>query len=164
MFQIGDYIICGSNGVCKVQNIGDDVPGAKEGRTYYTLASVYQKGMVVYTPIDNEKVVMRAVLTKAEAEELIAGIKEIDMLWVSDDRKREEAYKEALRSCDCKQLVSIIKNLYNRKQERMAAGKKTITNDEKYFKMAEDILYEELAVSLEINKEDVKKHIMEVAG
>ncbi len=164
MFQIGDYIICGSNGVCKVQDIGRNVPGAKEGRTYYTLASVYQKGMVVYTPVDNKKVVMRAILTKTEAEELVAGIKEIDMLWVSDDKRREEAYKEALRSCDCKQLVGIIKNLYNRKQERMAAGKKIITNDENYFKMAEDILYEELAISLEMNKEDVKKHIMEVAG
>lgn len=164
MFEVGDYIICGSNGVCKVQEIGNNVPGAQEGRVYYTLASVYQKGMVVYTPVDNKKVVMRPVLSKAEAEELIAGIKDIDMLWINDDKKREEAYKDALRSCDCKQLIGIIKNLYNRKQERIAAGKKNITNDEKYFKIAEDVLYEELAISLDISKEEVKRHIIEVAG
>ena len=163
MFQIGDYIICGSNGVCKVQGIGSDVPGAQEGRVYYTLASVYQKGMVVYTPVDNKKVVMRPILSKAEAEELIAEIKDIDMLWVSDDKKREEAYKEALRTCDCRQLVGIIKCLYNRKQERIAAGKKNITNDEKYSKIAEDVLYEELAISLGIGKDEVKRHIIEVA-
>ncbi len=163
MFQIGDYIICGSNGVCKVMDIGSNVPGAVEGRVYYTLTSAYQKGTVVYTPVDNKKVVMRPILSREEAEELIAGIKDIDMLWVSDDKKREETYKEALRSCDCKKLVGIIKNLYNRKKERMAAGKKNITNDEKYFKMAEDILYEELAISLGMDKSDVKQYIIEVA-
>ncbi|MBQ9765051.1 MAG: CarD family transcriptional regulator [Lachnospiraceae bacterium] len=164
MFKVGDYIICGSNGVCKVEGIGSDVPGAQEGRNYYTLASVYQKGKVIYTPVDNEKVIMRPILKKDEAVQLIEEIKDIDMLWINDERKREEAYKEALRSCDCRQLVAIIKNLYTRRQERIAAGKKNITNDERYFKLAEDVLYEELAISLGISKEEVREHIVEVAS
>lgn len=165
MFQIGDYIICGSNGVCEVCKIGSDgVPGAVAGRTYYTLSSVYSKGKTIFTPVDNEKVVMRPILTRAEAEKLVSEIKDIEMLWISDEKRREESFKAALRTCDCRELVKIIKTLYLRRQERLAAGKKSITNDEKYLKLAENSLYEELAIPLELHKEDVEKYIKAVVA
>ena len=43
--------------------------------------------------------------------------------------------------------------------ERISEGKKSTSNDEKYFNIAEDKLYGELAISLGIDKKEVKEYI-----
>lgn len=160
MFDIGDYIVCGSNGVCRVKEIGPlSMNGADRTRKYYTLEQIYPGGGRIFTPVDNQKVVMRPVLSKAEADELVDEMTDIDILWISNDRKREDEYKQALRKCDCKELVRIIKTLYQRKKTRIAAGKKVTAADEKYFKIAEDCLYGELAISFNMEKDEVKEYI-----
>ena len=102
---------------------------------------------------------MRAVLTKEEADILIDNIRDIEELWVGNDKLREEKYKETMRSCECRDWIRIIKTLYLRKQERIAQGKKTTAMDEKYLRMAEDNLYSELSVALGVPKEQMEEHI-----
>ncbi len=162
MFHVGDYIIYGSNGVCKVDKVGPmDFDGVSRDRMYYTLIPVYSKGSKVFTPIDNHKVVMRPILTTEEANALIDNIQSIDVMWESDDRKREEAFKEALRSCDCREWIKIVKTLYLRRKKRIEAGKKVTASDGKYLYLAEDSLYGELAVALNMKKEKVEEFIVE---
>ena len=162
MFQRGDYIIYGTSGVCIVDEIGTmDMSGTKEGKLYYTLSPVYSNGSKIYTPVDNKKVVMRLVLSREEAMERIHQIPQIEPLWVEDEKKREECYKEALKSGSFENLIKIIKTLYLRRQSRIAVGKKMASVDERYLKMAEDSLYGELAVSLQLKKEEMEQFIME---
>lgn len=158
MFQVGDYVVYGTKGVCKVEKIGV-IESLGNGRMYYTLAPVYIKGSTVFTPIDNQKVVLRSVITKDEALKLIEEIPEIESLWVENEKRRENEFKDLLTRCDCRELVSMIKNLYNRKQERIAEGKKVTVSDEKFFKMAEDSLYGELAISLGMSRDEVGEFI-----
>lgn len=160
MFEIGDFIICGNNGVCVVDKIGTlDTPGISKDRLYYTLLPYYVKGGVIFTPVDNEKVIMRPVLTKEEVLEIINDIPNIDNLWLPDDKKRELEYKEAIRKSDCRELIKIIKTIYLRKQSRIAEGKKVTAADEKYSRIAEDNLYGELAISLGMSKEEAKEYM-----
>ena len=63
MFKVGDNIIHGGSGACRVENIGTLNTGVK-GRQYYTLLPYYIKGSSVYTPVDSDKVIMRPVMTK----------------------------------------------------------------------------------------------------
>lgn len=158
MFKVGDNIIHGGSGACRVECIGTLNTGMK-GRTYYTLVPYYVKGSSVYTPVDGDKVVMRPVMTKEEVMELINDIKNIDTLWVKDEKKREETYKNAIRSCDARELVKIIKTIYLRKKERIAEGKKMTYSDEKYYRIAEDNLYGEVAVALSMTKEEAKEFV-----
>ena len=152
MFKAGDFVVYGSNGVCRVQKVGTlDSPGVPKDRLYYTLIPCYIKGSTIFTPVDNQKVIIRLVLTREEALQLIDEISCIDMLW----------YKEAFRSCDCRELVKIIKTIYLRKQSRIAEGKKVTTQDDKYFHMAEDALYGELAVALGFTREETKKFVID---
>lgn len=160
MFAVGDRIIYGTKGVCCVESIGKlNAPGVMKDRIYYTLRPYYVKGTTIFTPVDNEKVVMRSALSKEEAMAVVDGIKDSEGLWFGDEKKRELAYKEAIQTCDCNELVKIIKTIYENKQTRLAAGKKVTATDERYFKAAEDSLYGELAISLEMTKEEVKKFI-----
>ena len=165
MFKAGDFVVYGSNGVCRVQKVGTlDSPGVPKDRLYYTLIPCYIKGSTIFTPVDNQKVIIRLVLTREEALQLIDEISGIDMLWIGDEKKRELQYKEAFRSCDCRELVKIIKTIYLRKQSRIAEGKKVTTQDEKYFHMAENGLYTELSVLIGVPKEEMEAYITKKLG
>ena len=125
---------------------------------------VYDKGCRLFVPVDNQKVKMRPVLTKQEADELIDRIKEIDILWVRDEKNREEMYKEAIRTCDCEEWVRIIKTLYLRKKARLEAGKKVTSSDAKYLHLAEESLYGELSVVLGVPKKEMEDFILKRVG
>lgn len=165
MFQVGDLIVYGNTGVCRVEKIGTpDLAGVPDGVDYYTLSPYYSQNSKIFTPCDNDKVVMRPIISKKEAKKLMSEIPSIKLLLIPDEKKREERYKETMRSCDCREFVSIIKTIYFRKQERIAEGKKVTASDEKYFNMAEDKLYGELAIALEMEKSKVKIYVKEKVG
>ncbi len=162
MFEIGEYIVYGSKGVCKIEDISNiDISGVNKDRLYYVMHQVENETGKLYVPTDNEKIVMRRVITKAEAEDLIRRMPEMEPLWIDDDKKREAMYKEVIRTCDYNEWVRIIKTLYFRKKERTAQGKKVTALDEKYLKAAENELYSELSLVLEIPKTEVLNYIKE---
>lgn len=160
MFEEGTYVVYGNKGVCKVESVGT-MKGKQMSRDtlYYTLAPVYMSGSRLYTPVTAMKTVMRKIMTKEEVTKLIEEISSLEQLWIPDEREREKIYKEAVRSCDCRELVRIIKTLYLRKESRLADGKKVTAVDEKYFHMAEEQLYGEMALPLEIDKAEVEAYI-----
>ncbi len=163
MFQTGDYMIYGNNGVCKVESVGtiDTIPGIPKDKLYYTLKPLYIKGSTIYTAVDNKKVLIRPLISKESALQLIDKIEEIETLWITNEKQREEVYKQELATCDCEELIKIIKTVYQRMQVRMSEGKKVTNSDRKYFKIAQDSLYGELAVVLGIEKEEVESFITE---
>lgn len=160
MFEIGEYIVYGMNGVCRVEEIGPmDLGGVESDKLYYTLLPLYTKGSRVFTPVDNQKVIMRPVITKAEACSLIDGMKDVELIEVADDKHRELAYKEALKTCDCREWIRIINTILKRKEERLAQGKKMSACDERYLKQAQDNLYGEFALSLKMEKSEVEDYM-----
>ncbi len=160
MFQKNDYVIYGNNGVCMIKDIGPlDMPGVAKERLYYTLVPCYTKDSQIFTPVDSNKVIMRTLIPKDEIMQLIDEIPTIELLWIKDEKQRESQYKEALRKCDCRELIRIIKTIYQRGQSRIAAGKKMTSSDEKYFHLAEESLYGEFAITLGMNREDVREFI-----
>lgn len=154
-------IIYGSTGVCVVDGVGPlDSASGMGDRVYYTLSPFYSRDSKIYTPVDNSKIVMRPVLTQTEAEDLIRQIPEIEELGITDEKNREQDYKDALAKADCHEMIRVIKTIYPRKQQRLAAGKKVTVSDERYFNMAEDFLYKELAISLDMDVETVEDYII----
>lgn len=153
MFAAEDYIIYGNHGVCKVETVGTvSLPMVDKNKIYYTLRPVYKNDAVVYAPVENPKAVMRPVLTREEAEKLIQEIPQLESVWVTNEKEREFQYKVALRSCDCRELIRIIKTLYDRKMNRLRVGKKVTVVDERYFRQAEEQLYSELAFAMDMER------------
>lgn len=162
MFEIGDYIIYGNSGVCKIEKIGPmEIRGIAKDKLYYTLTPVFIKSSKVFTPIDNKKVVMRSILSREEANDLLEQLDYICELQVDEDKKREESYKQAIRTCDCKEYVKVIKTAYQKEQEKIANGKKVTYSDEKYMRMAKESLCQELSISLEVEQKRIEEFIME---
>ena len=162
MFEKSELIMYGTTGVCEVVNITTpNIKGIPKGKLYYELQPYYQKDGKIFTPIDNEKVLMRRIITKQEAEQLIHEIPDIEALYVENDKMREIQYKECVKSGECRELIKMIKTLYLRKMKRIAQGKHITTTDERYLKQAEDALYSELAISLGVPKEKMETYIAE---
>lgn len=156
MFEVGDYVVYGNNGVCVVDEITHmEMKGVDNHKLYYRLKPVDNRGSKIFTPVDNTKVVIRRMITKKEAEELIDALPAMEPVWVPNDKQREEIYKEVVRSCDPSQWFRIILTLYNRKQERIAQGRKITSMDERYFKQVENCLYSELSLALDCNRDEV---------
>ena len=165
MFEAGTYIVCGQHGVCRVEGVGKlQLTEASGDKVYYTLSKVYSRGGVLYVPADSEKIVMRPVISKEEAEDLIGHMREIDMLQIDNGKRKEEIFKQAFRTCDSREWVKILKTLHERKRIRLAKGKKVTASDERYMRTAEDNLFGELAISLGIDKNDVEQYIMDRIG
>lgn len=162
MFEIGTCIICGQHGVCRVEAIGPlKLYDSSPEKEYYTLNPLYSKGGVIYVPADSDKIVMREIISRDDAERLIEEIDRIEGLLIENEKRRDDIFKKALRTCDYIEWVRTIKTLYERKQKRIAQGKKVTASDERYLKAAEDNLYGELAISLGVQKREIEKLVIE---
>lgn len=162
MFQKGDYVIYGNNGACIVDDIGPlDIPGVPEERVYYTLVPFYTRDSRLFVPADHTGAVLRALVSKEEILRLLEEIPSIEPLFVQDEKQREARYKETIRTCDCRELIRVMRTIEQRKKSRLAIGKKMTASDEKYFRIAQDNLCGEFAISLGIDRRQADAFIME---
>ncbi|MCI2106388.1 MAG: CarD family transcriptional regulator [Intestinimonas sp.] len=161
MFQKGDLIIYGNTGVCRVEEVGPpkNIGGADRDRLYYTLSPVYGTGNI-YIPVDTS-VFMRPVISREEADRLIDRIPLIqeDICDSSNQRTLNEHYQAVLQTHTCEDLLQLIKTVYAKNRNYIHRGKKPGQTDQKYKKRAEDLLYGELSVALDIPLEKVEGYI-----
>ena len=160
MYQPGDLIVYGGEGVCRIEAVGPlNLSDMKSDKLYYTLQPVYRTGMV-FAPVGG-KVFMRPVISREQAEELVRSIPQVQEQHLDGRNLRAagEYYQKMISSYDCADLVQLIKTIYCKQQNAQAAGRKGGQVDERYRKRAEDTLYGELAVALDISKNSVEDYI-----
>lgn len=155
MYQIGDYIVKTASGVCQIKDIVNPDFVKEKKKLYYQLIPVSDEHATLYIPVDKEDNTMRAVMTESEAEELIQRIPLIHEIWINNEKEREGRYKEAIKSNDPEQIVGIVKLIYHRKESREKQGKKITAVDERYFDIAEKLLYSELEVVMKRDKNEI---------
>lgn len=159
MFKKGTNVICGNNGICKVEDVTTlDFEWVDKTQKFYILRPVFSSESTVYIPVDTNE--LRPALTKEEANELVKEMKNIETLPIADEKTLEKTYKELIRSCDPVCLVQLIKTLLLRKENRLLKGFKVTALDARYFKLAEDHLYGELSVVLGIPKEEMREFVL----
>lgn len=156
MYSVGDKIVYGENGVCTVCEIGPiSSVGADKDKLYYHLVPLVGSG-TYFTPVDSGAF-MRPVISREEAEALIAAIPGIEPAICNDSRFNhvDAFYKELFKLHTCEALVAIVKGLHRR-----IAGKKTRSSRaEATMRRARDMLHGELAVALGIDIDDVEQYI-----
>ena len=136
MFQPGELVVYGSTGVCRVEEIaGLDQPGGDRNKRYYLLRPLWQDG-VIYAPVDSEKVPMRPVISREEAEALIEQMPAIQAAACRGVTAQALAqqYQAAVRDGGHQALIEMMKQ-------------------------AERMLYGELATALGIGFDEVEPYI-----
>ncbi len=151
MFKIGDKVVYGMSGVCEICDIA---PIESDTRDYYKLKP-YFGSEVIFAPVGT-KVFMREIMSREEAEKLIRRIPYIDGDDCEDKNflATRKKYQDFIGSHDVEDLIRLIKGIYEKGEK-----KKLGMVDEQYMKRAEDLLYGELAIVLDIGRDAVCDYI-----
>ncbi|MNI46946.1 hypothetical protein D3C73_1014340 [compost metagenome] len=104
---------------------------------------------------------MRPVITREEATKLIEQIPDIEEEAYDQYNTKWLAnlYESFLQKNNCRVLIKLIKTIYIKNYDAIQNKKKISDTDQRYLRRAEDLLYSEFSVALEMNIEDVKQHV-----
>lgn len=162
--NIGDVIIYGNHGICKVTGLQDMCMDEKI-RPYYVLKPVFHTASTVYISVisNRRKTEIRNILSVEEIFSLIQKMSGKDFIWIKDNHKRKELYRQILADGNRSELVKLIKTLHLHQQELKNKNKnnKLHISDECFLKDAEKTLFEEFAYVLNIKREEVMPFICE---
>ena len=156
-------LVYGSTGVCQVLSIDqrqDYVNGVKQSRLYYQLKPLYQGG-VIYTPVDNDKVVMRPVISREDAETLIDSIPTLRpaVCPAATTQALTQHYQTSLRRHSCRSLMELTMSIHQKRCKAEAQNRRLGMVDERFMKQAEQLLFGELAAALDIPYDEVQPYI-----
>ena len=160
MFEIGNVIVYGAQGVCKIDSIETKQIG-KTVMDYYVLKPLFNESTAVFVPTQNAALTakMQNVLTKAEAQGLLDNAPKIDTLKYTDENDKREQYKAVLSGSNREGLVALIKTIRGERELRRVNNKKLNINDEQTLRKAELLLYNELAFVLGLEPQEVQNLI-----
>ena len=161
MFGVNDVIIYSGQGVCKVTGTEEKNVNGKK-KAYFVLQPVSDKGATIFVPTDNLLALqkMRQLLTKDEIHRLMDSMRTEAPAWVENENERKELYKGILIRGDHLELIQMIKAIYTHKKQRETEGKRLHMSDERFFKDAEQILYNESPYVLDLSsKDDLMQYI-----
>lgn len=160
--NIGDVIIYGRHGICKVTGL-QDMCVDETMRPYYVLRPVYNTGATIYVSAvsDSKKTEIRKLLSTDEIFSLVKKLSGKNFIWNKDNRKRKELYSQILADGNHTELINMIKTLQCHKKDLKDVNKnnKLQISDEDFLKGAEKTLCEEFAYVLKINREEVMPFI-----
>ena len=160
MFKVNDTIMYGTQGICEIVEITEkEFMDTK--REYYVLKPINDMSATLFVPVNSEKTEsrMRAILSEREIHELIEAMPSEEANWIQNENERKEKYKRIIASGDHIELIKMIKALYFHKKKRESEGKHLYLSDERFFKEAERILYDEFQFVLNIKKDEVMDFI-----
>ena len=162
MRNIGEIVLYGTDGVCRVTEITEKKFG-KETSKYYVLTTVYRGNSVIYVPVGNEKLEskMRDIISREELDSIICNMPNEENIWIENEPLRKIKYKEIITGGDRRDLFRLIKTLYEHRINQENSGKKMHMTDEKFMKDAEKILYDEIAHVIGIDHREVVGYINE---
>lgn len=162
MFQIGQLIVYGVHGVCKI--IGTE--NKKVDRKiveYFVLESVQQPGAMYFVPTQNPLVLskLRPVITSEELDRYINEPIDLYQEILCEENVRKQMYREWIASARFDILLSAVRAVTLYKQRQLSAGKKFHLCDETFLKDAEKVLCGEISIVLSLSSPEAYKYLNE---
>lgn len=158
MFSVGDLVIYSGQGICKIDEICDktflDVT-----REYYILHPIENPRLKISVPVDNDDVLMKSLINKDEAEEIMESFKLPGMDWIEIPNHRLQVYNSIVKKGKRKEISMIVNTLMRKKIELENNGRKFDERDKKLLISIQDILFSELAHTLDTTTEAINERI-----
>ena len=162
MFNIGDLLFYGTNGVCRVSEICSSPFDSTDVRQFYKLTPIAENSsLVIYTPVENTQIIMRPLISKDEAEALLARIPDIESVSVAIEKHRKETYRETIREGNPEGFVKIIKTVRARREIFRRTRRRVPDLDNDFEHTAKLCLYGELSTVLGISREEISRIVLE---
>ena len=153
MFSIGEYIVYGVEGVCRVEEAGKlKVAGLDKNRAYYRLRPYYHDG-TIYTPVDG-KAVIRPVLTREELGRLLPRLPELEPLGdvPPDSRAAGEYYRAIFIRARLRCASAPVQDTPRQAEQPVCQPTAGVNSTElRSWRIAEEMLYGSSALRLDFH-------------
>ena len=159
MFRMNDSIMYGLTGVCKVIGIEEEKFLDYPQQSFYVLEPVFSPQMTIKIPVLNTIKNIRPIHSTDEVKELIQKIPDLELLWIKDDRERNQKFRCMVKQGNCSDLITIVKTIYSYRTLEDFKGTRLNKSDDEVFEIAEKLLNEELGFILDLNPEEIPNYI-----
>ena len=165
MFKKGELVFYKNIGVAEVTDITTLDFALDKDQKYYVMESVFKNG-VNYVPVSDDIDDIREILTKEEAKDLVMQIPKITPEPITDmaSRQMTAAYEDSVNSGDPKEILELALSIDKKKEQVLEEGKNFGAIDDNFLKKAKDMMFEELAAALDIEKDAVSAYIKKEVG
>lgn len=160
MYEQGEVLVYGNNGVCRVEEIRRERFSGKPAM-YYILHPLFDSRSKVYVPVENEKLAskLRPVMNRDMLKGMVRAARESTALWESDDRRRKESFHDVISNGLSAELLTVMKLLLLRKTELAQSVRRLHSADEKLLAQCEKIVGEEFAYAFGVDIDDALSHV-----
>lgn len=164
MYQIGDYVIYGIHGACRVMGTEKQLVNRKRTE-FLVLEPLVQSGSKYYVPTENPTAMgkLRSVLSKDELIQLLDSDAVRQDCWISDEGQRKQEYRELIVASDRLRLMQMVSSLYRYRGTQEAAGRKFHQCDENFLRDAEKLLSSEISLVMDLPADEardfLRKHL-----
>lgn len=161
MFNIGDLIIYSGQGICRIDEICEKTY-LGSARSYYVLHPIENRDLEISIPVDNDKVMMLRLIDRDEAKNIMESFKLPGIDWIDKANQRVHIYSNIVKTGNRKEISKITNTLMRAKIEIENNGKKFDERDRKLLDFIQNILFAELALTLNTTFEDIYEKIHEI--
>jgi len=160
MYQIGQRVVYGIHGVCKITGQVERKVD-KKNVTYLVLEPADQSGSQFLVPLHNPVAMgkLRPMLSKEDLEALLQSERVHMDTWIPDENRRKQTYRELIGSGDRTRLMQMVHTLYRHQISQAAKGRKCHLCDENFLRDAEKLLMSEVTVTLGLEQDQARSYI-----
>lgn len=154
MQSIGKIIVHKKHGICRIsQHV------QMSGQNYYQLTPHFDESMSIFVPVSKENELLREVLSKSEADDLISYMREIDENLIEDTKERRDDFHKKFSSGELKDLAYICRKLFLLKKSKEETNAKFCLTDSTMFEKANKMLLDELSIAYNIDRSQIFDYV-----
>ncbi len=160
MYQVGDWVVYGIHGVCRIIGTEKQLVNRKRAQ-FLVLEPLTQSESRFYVPVENPAALakLKPVLTREELVILLTSDDAQQDIWIEEENRRRQYYRELIGGGDRVSLMKMISTLYRYKAAQAAAGRKFHQTDENFLRDAEKQLSSEIALVMNFTPQEAKDYL-----
>ncbi|WP_138420544.1 CarD family transcriptional regulator [Aquibacillus sediminis] len=160
MFTIGDLVIYSSHGICKIDDICDKTIFGTTKKYYVLHPMEDDHQLTISTPVNNDKVMMLELIDREEAQQILDSFHHPGVEWNTNHHERFQQYSTIIKTGDRKEIAKVINTLIRKKIEAERNERKFYERESGMLKETKQILFEELAISLDTTFEKINEMVL----
>lgn len=147
MLEVGKIIVHKKHGICTIKEHIQMM-----GQDYYKLVPNFDETMSIFVPVSKEQELLREVLTKDEATELVSFMREINDDVIADTKERRDTFQKKFSTGELKDLAYVCRKLFLLKQEKEKTNTKFCLTDSNMYEKANKMLLDEFSLAFNIDR------------
>ncbi len=153
MFEIGDYVVHNGHGLCTILEVH-----MEDENSFYKLETYHNK-MLIKMPLEKANAFLRPMLNKSMIQKALNDALLLSNQYTKDNKERKILFQQLIVSNDIMDTLHLLKMLYHIADDKRLEKKTLGSFDSQFLQMAERKLNNEVAVALEITKDEANSLI-----